>query len=805
MGANGAVQAQHLIASLYPPGGTLVRPVGGVYCALSDAGHGSGTRAERGTGVGSSTVSVCAAKRARVNSAQRIRATTAVPLPAVCRARKNIRESAFAVRARLAARVRAQGAFPASRYTHAPASSFRRTASRRIGSPRPEAPVSSTTHLGPRLRRHGARLQWRKPSRHCHRPGGGSRLRKVKPQAENTCKEKEFKFPWRGKGKARAELAANALPRMETRDITASSTQFLPATTGSHQKPVNPDPYNFARSSTAPEPSRWPSTACTLFFLAINYPRLSTRPFAIYPPPAAHRTGRTGWSLHGANDRANLAASAPVKELTAAGTPLCGESVLFRGLAGSNATRDIGPAHISSLVCVRSERGGGEEISREDRRRCTSPCFNNAERPRRRVNSCASLIRACTMARVTPRLEQGTHRPRLPTTAARMFILRHHLFTPYPTGYLLRPVRSPTKRAVTASLTARIELRCRGDVLRVDYESRGAPVLRTVDASAVINLGGMERAVCAQRLCACNFHAILTPVYGAHLPRVHLATFLAPSPAALLIIPYGLSLSSPAGDHAADRRSAQSARLRRQRQYGRAFSDQRRKRAPARAGGEASCSPGATGVWRRWTSAASDARGRGARGRKPGCNERGERGGCASRSAGIAAARAARRWINYESDARATFGRGVVKVLPSFVNPFALVPLKPSSVLFKNAGENVELLGEFDLQLSFELGTRGKPTLDYERKLGIHNAHQIQHVVLNLGEFGSTFFKLNYVGNIQSWVNVLEHYLITRIFKVAYGRLYPYVFAELSQTRNLLLLIPWSRVNPTSDYSQKLR
>ncbi|KAJ6605327.1 hypothetical protein DFH09DRAFT_1422349 [Mycena vulgaris] len=61
------------------------------------AGHGYVTLAEKGTGVGSSTVPVRAAKRARVNPAQCIRTTTAVPLPAVCRARKNTRESALAL------------------------------------------------------------------------------------------------------------------------------------------------------------------------------------------------------------------------------------------------------------------------------------------------------------------------------------------------------------------------------------------------------------------------------------------------------------------------------------------------------------------------------------------------------------------------------------------------------------------------------------------------------------------------------------------------------------------------------------
>ncbi|KAJ6518553.1 hypothetical protein DFH09DRAFT_1194122, partial [Mycena vulgaris] len=90
-----------------------------------------------------------------------------------------------------------------------------------------------------------------------YRPGGrggaGSRPRKVKPQAANPGKEKEFKFPWHGKGKARAELTANALTRTDTRDSTASSIQFIPASTRPHQKPI----------STAPGPSRRPSTAST--------------------------------------------------------------------------------------------------------------------------------------------------------------------------------------------------------------------------------------------------------------------------------------------------------------------------------------------------------------------------------------------------------------------------------------------------------------------------------------------------------------------------------------------------------------
>ncbi|KAJ6603546.1 hypothetical protein DFH09DRAFT_1124570, partial [Mycena vulgaris] len=98
------------------------------------------------------------------------------------------------------------------------------------------------------------------------RGGAGSRPRKVKPQAENPGKEKQFKFPWHGKGKARAELTAEALTRTDTRDSTVSSIQFIPASKRSHQKPINPDPYDFACGSTAPRPSRRPSTASTFSF-----------------------------------------------------------------------------------------------------------------------------------------------------------------------------------------------------------------------------------------------------------------------------------------------------------------------------------------------------------------------------------------------------------------------------------------------------------------------------------------------------------------------------------------------------------
>ncbi|KAJ6559437.1 hypothetical protein DFH09DRAFT_1483961 [Mycena vulgaris] len=103
-----------------------------------------------------------------------------------------------------------------------------------------------------------------------YRPGGrggaGSRPRKVKPQAEDPGEEKEFKFPWHGKGKARAELTAKALMRTDTRDSTVSSIQFIPASTRPHQKPINPDPYDFACGSTVPGPSRRPSTTSTFSF-----------------------------------------------------------------------------------------------------------------------------------------------------------------------------------------------------------------------------------------------------------------------------------------------------------------------------------------------------------------------------------------------------------------------------------------------------------------------------------------------------------------------------------------------------------
>ncbi|KAJ6575833.1 hypothetical protein B0H10DRAFT_2103800 [Mycena sp. CBHHK59/15] len=77
-----------------------------------------------------------------------------------------------------------------------------------------------------------------------YRPGGrggaGSRPRKVKQPSE--VKEKERKFPWKGKGKAKEDLSS-ALTRTDTIGTTASSIEFSPVLARAHQRPVN-DPFS---------------------------------------------------------------------------------------------------------------------------------------------------------------------------------------------------------------------------------------------------------------------------------------------------------------------------------------------------------------------------------------------------------------------------------------------------------------------------------------------------------------------------------------------------------------------------------
>ncbi|KAJ7478899.1 hypothetical protein FB451DRAFT_1240164 [Mycena latifolia] len=98
-----------------------------------------------------------------------------------------------------------------------------------------------------------------------YRPGGrggaGSRPRKVKPQALGVEKEgKDFKLPWKGKGKARADAppAMDPLTRTETRDSTISamsSIQFAPPSEALHQKPINPDPFSAFGSDHSHSPT----------------------------------------------------------------------------------------------------------------------------------------------------------------------------------------------------------------------------------------------------------------------------------------------------------------------------------------------------------------------------------------------------------------------------------------------------------------------------------------------------------------------------------------------------------------------
>ncbi|KAJ7685877.1 hypothetical protein B0H17DRAFT_1073097 [Mycena rosella] len=110
-------------------------------------------------------------------------------------------------------------------------------------------------------KRPAALIQETPPPPVVYRPGGrggaGSRPRKVKPKAEtgSAGNSKDFKFPWKGKG--RAEPFANALTRTDTRDSTASSINFASPAARQHQKPINPDPFDFSGASGAPSvPSR---------------------------------------------------------------------------------------------------------------------------------------------------------------------------------------------------------------------------------------------------------------------------------------------------------------------------------------------------------------------------------------------------------------------------------------------------------------------------------------------------------------------------------------------------------------------
>ncbi|KAJ7764233.1 hypothetical protein B0H16DRAFT_1526421 [Mycena metata] len=82
-----------------------------------------------------------------------------------------------------------------------------------------------------------------------YRPGGrggaGSRPRKVKPQVEKVKEDKDFRFPWKAKGKGKVESPAITmypLSRTDTHASDVSAIAFAPPATRLHQRSINPDP-----------------------------------------------------------------------------------------------------------------------------------------------------------------------------------------------------------------------------------------------------------------------------------------------------------------------------------------------------------------------------------------------------------------------------------------------------------------------------------------------------------------------------------------------------------------------------------
>ncbi|KAJ7124275.1 hypothetical protein C8R44DRAFT_783260 [Mycena epipterygia] len=100
-----------------------------------------------------------------------------------------------------------------------------------------------------------------RPARLSGRGGAGTRPWKIKPPGEkNHNVNKDFKFPWNGKGKARAdpnalEITANMNPltRTDTGGSVGSGIMFAPISTHSHQRVVQPEsnPFDFTGSQNS--------------------------------------------------------------------------------------------------------------------------------------------------------------------------------------------------------------------------------------------------------------------------------------------------------------------------------------------------------------------------------------------------------------------------------------------------------------------------------------------------------------------------------------------------------------------------